>query len=69
MQKVEQRINIRFCFKLDRTISEMHAMLTTVYGYDAVTKKSLFMIGPNSSLKEGCQLKTLPIVESLLPLV
>ncbi|GBO26936.1 Putative uncharacterized protein FLJ37770 [Araneus ventricosus] len=36
---MEQRVNIKFCFKLDRTATETHEMLVNV---DAVSKKCVF---------------------------
>ncbi|GBO18732.1 Putative uncharacterized protein FLJ37770 [Araneus ventricosus] len=37
---MEQRVNIKFCFKLGKT--ETHEMLVKVYGVDAVSKKCVF---------------------------
>ncbi|GBO17924.1 hypothetical protein AVEN_43248-1 [Araneus ventricosus] len=36
---MEQRVNIKFCFKLRRTVTETHEMLVKV---DAVSKKCVF---------------------------
>ncbi|GBM03791.1 Putative uncharacterized protein FLJ37770 [Araneus ventricosus] len=36
---MEQRVNIKFCFKLGKTATETHEMLVKVYGVDAVSKK------------------------------
>ncbi|GBM73034.1 Putative uncharacterized protein FLJ37770 [Araneus ventricosus] len=35
---MEQRVNIKFCFKLGKTAKETHEMLVKVYGVDAVSK-------------------------------
>ncbi|GBM33575.1 hypothetical protein AVEN_197324-1 [Araneus ventricosus] len=37
--EMEQRVNIKFCFKLGRTATETHEMLVKV---DAVSKKCVF---------------------------
>ncbi|GBO20961.1 Putative uncharacterized protein FLJ37770 [Araneus ventricosus] len=39
---MEQRVNIKFCFKLGKTATETHEMLMKVYGVDAVSKKCVF---------------------------
>ncbi|GBM62177.1 Putative uncharacterized protein FLJ37770 [Araneus ventricosus] len=39
---MEQRVNIKFCFKLGKTAKETHEMLVKVYGVDAVSKKCVF---------------------------
>ncbi|GBM04678.1 Putative uncharacterized protein FLJ37770 [Araneus ventricosus] len=39
---MEQRVNIKFCFKLGKTATETHEMLVKVYGVDAVSKKCVF---------------------------
>ncbi|GBM25230.1 Putative uncharacterized protein FLJ37770 [Araneus ventricosus] len=39
---MEQRVNIKFCFKLGKTATETHEMLVKVYGVDAVSKKCIF---------------------------
>ncbi|GBM92689.1 Putative uncharacterized protein FLJ37770 [Araneus ventricosus] len=39
---MEQRVNIKFCFKLGKTATETHEMLFKVYGVDAVSKKCVF---------------------------
>ncbi|GBN62065.1 Putative uncharacterized protein FLJ37770 [Araneus ventricosus] len=39
---MEQRVNIKFCFKLGKTATETHEMLVKVYGVDAVSKKYVF---------------------------
>ncbi|GBO46637.1 Putative uncharacterized protein FLJ37770, partial [Araneus ventricosus] len=39
---MEQRVNIKFCFKLGKTAKETHEMLVKVYGVDAVSKKCIF---------------------------
>ncbi|GBN22601.1 Putative uncharacterized protein FLJ37770 [Araneus ventricosus] len=39
---MEQRVNIKFCFKLGKTATEAHEMLVKVYGVDAVSKKCVF---------------------------
>ncbi|GBN60941.1 Putative uncharacterized protein FLJ37770 [Araneus ventricosus] len=40
--EVEQRMNIKFCFKLCKTATETHEMLAKVYGEEAVSKKCVF---------------------------
>jgi hypothetical protein len=37
----EQRICVKFCFKLGKTASEMHEMLKTAFGYNAMGRKTL----------------------------
>ncbi|GBM97340.1 Putative uncharacterized protein FLJ37770 [Araneus ventricosus] len=39
---MEQRMNIKFCFKLGKTAKETHEMLVKVYGVDAVSKTCVF---------------------------
>ncbi|GBN04084.1 Putative uncharacterized protein FLJ37770 [Araneus ventricosus] len=39
---MDQRVNIKFCFKLDNTATETHEMLVEVYGVEAVSKKCVF---------------------------
>ncbi|GBN89060.1 Putative uncharacterized protein FLJ37770 [Araneus ventricosus] len=39
---MEQRENIKFCFKLGKPATETHGMLVKVYGVDAVSKKCVF---------------------------
>lgn len=39
---MEQRINIKFCFKLGKTATETHDMLVKVYGQEAVSKKCVY---------------------------
>ncbi|GBM60827.1 Putative uncharacterized protein FLJ37770 [Araneus ventricosus] len=39
---MEQRVNIKFCFKLGKTATETHEMSVKVYGVDAVSKKCVF---------------------------
>ncbi|GBM60878.1 hypothetical protein AVEN_49639-1 [Araneus ventricosus] len=39
---MEQRVNIKFCFKLCKTATVTHEMLVKVYGVDAVSKKCVF---------------------------
>ncbi|GBM80780.1 Putative uncharacterized protein FLJ37770 [Araneus ventricosus] len=39
---MEQRVNIKFCFKLGKTSTEAHEILMKVYGVDAVSKKCVF---------------------------
>jgi hypothetical protein len=40
---LEQRINIKFCAKLDKSASETLQMLTEAYGADAMKKLSVFV--------------------------
>jgi hypothetical protein len=40
-RSLEQRINIKFCEKLDKSASETLQMLTEAYGADAVKKSSV----------------------------
>jgi len=37
----EQRINMKFCFKLQKSAKETHKMLKLVYGDAAVTMKTV----------------------------
>ncbi|GBO07733.1 Putative uncharacterized protein FLJ37770 [Araneus ventricosus] len=39
---MEQRVNIKLCFKLGKKATETHEMLVKVYGEDAVSKKCVF---------------------------
>lgn len=39
---MEQRHNIKFCFKLGKTATETHQMLVHVYGQDAVSRKCVY---------------------------
>ncbi|GBO44942.1 Putative uncharacterized protein FLJ37770 [Araneus ventricosus] len=39
---MEQRVTIKFCFKLGKTAMETHEMLVNVYGVEAVIKKCVF---------------------------
>jgi transposase len=39
---LEQRVNMRFCAKLDKIDSETQQMLTEAYGAVAMTKSSVF---------------------------
>jgi hypothetical protein len=39
---LEQRINIKFCAKLDKSASETLQMLTGAYGADAMKNSSVF---------------------------
>ncbi|GBM27494.1 Putative uncharacterized protein FLJ37770 [Araneus ventricosus] len=39
---MEQCVNIKFCFKLGKTVTETHEMLLKVYGVDAGSKKCVF---------------------------
>ena len=38
----EQRINMKFCFKLQKSAKETHEMLKLVYGNAAVTMKTVY---------------------------
>ena len=38
----EQRINMKFCFKLQKSAKETHKMLKLVYGIAAVTMKTVY---------------------------
>ena len=38
----EQRINMKFCFKLQKSAKETHEMLKLVYGDAAVTMKTVY---------------------------
>ncbi|GBN18544.1 hypothetical protein AVEN_162306-1 [Araneus ventricosus] len=39
---MEQRVNVKFCFKLGKTATETHEMSMKVYGVEAVSKKCVF---------------------------
>ncbi|GBN11615.1 hypothetical protein AVEN_176266-1 [Araneus ventricosus] len=45
--EMEQRVNIKFCFKSGRTATETHEMLVKMYGVDAVSK-IVFLSGLNA---------------------
>jgi transposase-like protein len=38
----EQRVNMKFCFKLGKSATETHEMLVEVYGDAAVTHKTVY---------------------------
>jgi len=38
----EQRVNMKFCFKLQKSAKETSEMLKLVYGYAAVTLKTVY---------------------------
>ena len=38
----EQRINMKFCFKLQKSAKETHEMLKLLYGDAAVTMKTVY---------------------------
>ena len=40
--KMEQLANIKFCFKLKKTVAETHEMLIQVYGEEPVSKKCVY---------------------------
>jgi hypothetical protein len=42
MVKFMQCANMQFCFKLGKTSVEMHKIVVTAYGSDAVTKNTVF---------------------------
>jgi hypothetical protein len=39
---VEQRANIKFCFKLGKTAREAYEMMNNVYGSDCVSRSNIF---------------------------
>jgi hypothetical protein len=41
---LEQRINVKFCVKLDRILSDICAMLCEVYGGEATKKSSVLRV-------------------------
>ena len=41
MSNFEQRANIKFCFKLNKSATETHKLLQEVYGDTAVTNKTI----------------------------
>jgi len=41
-ENLEQRINIKFCVKIDKSASETLALLTVAYGEYAMKKSSVF---------------------------
>ena len=53
---MEQRVSMRFCFKLGKTVAETHLMLVQVYGVEAVSKK-MYLSGLNAleTEKEGVE--------------
>ena len=38
---IEQRLNIKFCFKLGKTFTETHQMMKKVYGDDCLSRSSI----------------------------
>jgi hypothetical protein len=48
---LEQRINIKFCAKLGKSMSETLQVLTEAYGADTV--KTLSVFGQHKRFKEG----------------
>lgn len=42
IMEFEQRVNIKFCFKLQKTAKETHEILKTVYGENVVTLKTVY---------------------------
>ena len=49
----EQRINIKFCFKLQKNATETHAKLKLVYGDAVVTMKTVYKCFER--LRNGCE--------------
>ncbi|GBM27529.1 hypothetical protein AVEN_141301-1 [Araneus ventricosus] len=39
---MEQRVNLKFCFKLGKTATETHEILVKVYDVEAVSKECVF---------------------------
>jgi len=39
---VEQQVKIKFCYKLGKTVTEMHEMLVQVYRTEAVSRKCVY---------------------------
>jgi len=39
---MEQQVNIKFCYKLGKTATEMHEMLVQAYGTEAVSRKCFY---------------------------
>jgi hypothetical protein len=39
---MEQRVNIKFCYKLGKTATETHEMLVQVHGTKAVSRKCVY---------------------------
>ena len=39
---MEQRVNIKFCYKLGKTATETHEMLVQVYGTKAMSRKCVY---------------------------
>jgi len=50
----EQRINMKFCFKVQKSAKETHEMLKLVYGDAAVTKKTVCKW--SERFHNGCEL-------------
>ena len=50
----EQRINMKFCFKLQKSAKETHEMLKLVYGDAAVTMKTVYKWFER--FRNGCEL-------------
>ena len=50
----EQRINMKFCFRLQKSANETHEMLKLVYGNAAVTMKTVY--NWFERFRNGCEL-------------
>lgn len=53
ISKLEQRANIKFCCKLNKSATETHQMLQQAYGDTAVTHTRLFASGLGGLEKGG----------------
>jgi len=49
----EQHVNIKFCFKQQKSVNETHEMLKLVYGDAAVTMKTVYKWFERS--RNGCE--------------
>ena len=57
----ELRINIKFCFKLQKSAKETHEMLKSVYGDAAVTMKTVYKWFER--FRNGCEYKRAYILQ------
>jgi hypothetical protein len=58
----EQRICIKFCFKLKKTAAETHRMLKEAFGDNSITKAKLFC-GTNASRTDERLSTTLSVLD------
>jgi len=57
-KNLEQRISIKFCVKIGKSVSETLALLTVAYGEYAMKKSRVFLNGTGGSRKGEKMYKT-----------